>query len=699
MSLEKFFTPESVAIVGASQTPGKVGYEILVNMLKGGYPGKIFPINPKSKTIEGVQCYVDLKSIGQTPDLVVIVIPAQAVVAAMQECAEIGVKSVVVITAGFKETGKKGKELEDQVVQIARKAGIRVVGPNCLGVISPTHKLNASFGGDLPQPGQIGYISQSGALLAAILDSANTNGIGFDKLVSIGNKADVDELDLIESFGEDPDIKVIAGYLENINTGQKFMETAERISRKKPILLMKSGGTASGAKAASSHTGSLAGSEKSYECLFHRTGIIRCPSIETQFDFSRTFVSQPLPAGRRVAVVTNAGGPGIMAADAIEREGLEFAKLAEATIQTLAPKLPAAANIHNPVDILGDALADRYEFAIEVVLDDPNVDAVLVLLTPQAMTEATKTAEALVKILKHKKQKPVLACFLGGKTVAEGVDVLRKNDIPYFDSPETAALTLRVMADYVRWRSTPRQAVQQFKVDHAGAKKLIESNRKAGTLEIGEADSKAILEAYGFAVPKGILATTADEAVKAADQIGYPVVMKISSQDISHKSDVGGVAVGLKSRKEVIDAFDLMMYRVPKKAPNAKIQGVLMQQMCTTGRETVMGVNRDAQFGPMIMFGTGGTMVEVFKDVTFALAPLTAADARQMITDTKIYTLLKGFRGEEAADVDALVESLQRLSQLVTDFPEIQELDINPYKVGPVGSVAVAVDARIRIAK
>jgi len=699
MSLEKFFNPASMAIVGASQTPGKVGYEILANMIKAGFPGKVFPVNPNAKTIEGLACYPDVASIGQIPELVIIVVPAKIVPSIMRQCAKAGVKSVVIITAGFKEVGPEGKELEQQVVQIARQAGIRVIGPNCLGVIAPANKLNASFGGDLPRTGVIGYLSQSGALLAAILDFANANNIGFSKLASIGNKADVDELDVIRAFGADPSVKVIAGYLENISDGDAFLREAERISRRKPILLMKSGGTQAGARAASSHTGSLAGSETAYECMFDRAGIIRCLSIKSQFDFARTLVNQPLPVGRRVAVITNAGGPGIMAADAVERQELEFAQLTEETIKTLGSKLPAAANIRNPIDILGDALADRYEFAINMVLNDPNVDAVLVLLTPQAMTEALKTAQIITGILSKKPPKPLLTCFLGATKIAEAIDHLRAQHAPYYDTPEVAVLTLRVMADYVRWRSRPKRVVKLFPVNRRKVENIIERNLRAATADLDEADSKEILEAYGFATPKGSIATTSEQAANIAEQLGFPVVMKIWSPDISHKSDCGGVVLGLESKKEVMDAFDLMMYRIPPKLPQARIAGVLIQEMCRRGKEVVIGMNRDPHFGPLIMFGMGGTMVEVLKDVTFHIAPLTADEAKQMLMNTKTYKILKGVRGEEGVDLDAIAESLQRLSQLVMEFPQIQELDINPYIVGPAGTVPVAVDARMRIEK
>jgi len=699
MSLESFFNPKSIAIVGASRQKGKVGYEILVNIIEAGYQGSIYPVNPKADTIEGLKCYRDLQSIGQVPDLVVIIIPAKFVPEIMQQCANVGAKSVIIITAGFKEVGEEGLKLEQQVVQIARRAGIKIIGPNCLGIIAPANKLNASFGGDLPAEGVIGYLSQSGALLAAILDMANANSIGFSKLVSIGNKADVDELDLIKALGEDKDTKVIAGYLESITDGNAFVNQAERISHDKPILLMKSGGTQAGAQAASSHTGSLAGSETAYECVFERAGVIRCDSIKEQFDYAQAFADQPLPAGPSVAVITNAGGPGIMAADAIERVGLSFAKLADETIKTLASKLPPAANLNNPVDVLGDALADRYAFALDVVLGDPNVDIVLVLLTPQAMTESAATAEVLVKLSDGKHNKPILACFLGAEKVRDGVMILRQGKVPQYDAPESAVATIKAMADYVRWRTRPKRVVKLFPVNRRKVENIIDRHLRKGVREIGETESKEILEAYGFVTPKGSVAATAEQAANIAQQLGFPVVLKIWSPDILHKSDVGGVKIGLNSEKEVKDAFDLMMYRIPKKMPEADILGVLVQEMCSGGKEVILGMNRDPHFGPLMMFGMGGIMVEVLKDVSFYLAPLTAEEAKQMLVSTKTYQMLSGVRGQEGVDIETIAEGLQRLSQLVTEFPQIKEMDINPYVVGPAGTTAIAVDARMSVEK
>jgi acetate---CoA ligase (ADP-forming) len=699
MSLKSFFNPQSVAIVGASRQSGKVGYEILKNIIDAGFPGKIFPVNSQADEIEGLKCYPDLEAIGEAPELVIVVVPAKIVPAVMQQCAKIGTKSVVVITAGFKEVGKEGKALEEQVVRIAKQAGIRVIGPNCLGLIVPSNKLNASFGGAIPVPGGIAYLSQSGALLAAILDIANAHGIGFSKLISIGNKADVNELDLMKAVTNDKETKVIAGYLENIADGDAFVEQAERISHIKPIILIKSGGTQAGAKAASSHTGSLAGSEMAYESAFERAGIIRCTSIKQQFDYAQAFANQPLPAGPSVAVITNAGGPGIMAADAIERTGLTFAKLEEKTIKALAPALPPAANLYNPVDVLGDALADRYSFALKTVLEDNNVNMILILLTPQAMTQTAATAQAIVDIVRQKPQKTVMACFLGASKIADGLKILREGKVPSYDSVDSAVNTMREMVDYVRWKSRPKRVVKLFPVNRHKVENIIERHLRQGIREVGETEAKEILEAYGFVTPKGSIATTAEQAANIAQQLGFPVVLKIWSPDILHKSDVGGVRVGLKTEQEVKDAFDLMMYRIPKKRPEANILGVLVQEMCRAGKEVILGMNRDPHFGPLMMFGMGGIMVEVLKDVSFYLAPLTAEEAKQMLVNTKTYQILKGVRGQEGVDLDKIAEGLQRLSQLVTEFPQIQQLDINPYVVSGQGSTPVAVDARMTIQK
>lgn len=698
MSLDHFFDPESVAVVGASRKKGKVGYEIFSALLKGGFPGKLFPVNPSSSEVQGIKSYPDLKSLPESPELVVIAVSAKLVPQLMRDCVSLKVKSVVIVSSGFKEAGEEGARLEKEVVRIARNSGIRVIGPNCIGVLSPVSKLNASFAGQMPRQGYISYFSQSGSLLAAIIDMANSAKIGFCRLASIGNKADVDELDVITSFGQDENTRVIAGYLETILDGDSFINLAETISKKKPILLMKSGVTASGAMAASSHTGRLMASEATYECVFERAGVIRCESIKAQFDFARAFATQPYPEGPNVAVIANAGGAGIMAADAIDKEDLALARFAPETMQALSTNLSGAASLNNPVDLLGDALAERYESALRTILEDPNVHTALVLLSPHAMTECAGTAEALVRVAREKPGKPVLACFLGASRVDEALKVLWEGQIPYYDSPESAITTIKAMVNYSAWRARPKRVVKRFPVNKRKVERIIRRHIKQGIREVDEMDSKEILKAYGFVTPTGYIATTSDQAANIAQQIGYPVVLKIWSPDIIHKSEVGGVLLDLNSERTVRDAFDLMMYRIPKKRPDANILGVFVQKYCKSGKEVILGMNRDPRFGPLMMFGMGGVMVEQLKDVSFYPAPLAVEDARLMLKNTMTYKNMDDLSGQDI-DFEVIVEGLQRLSQLVTEFPQIIEMDINPYLVGPRGATPIAVDARISVGK
>ena len=697
MSLEHVFNPASVAIVGASRQPGKVGFEILSAVVQGGYPGHVFPVNPKAEEILGLRCYADLASIGEAPDLAVVVVAAKRVPAVMQECARCGVKAVIIVSSGFKESGSEGVELERAVARTARSAGMTVVGPNCIGVMAPAEKLNVSFAGELPPAGHVAYFSQSGSILAAIVDMACTSGMGFSKLISIGNKLNVDELAVIRFLGDDPVTQVIAGYLETIGDGDAFIRQAERISREKPILLIKSGVTASGARAATSHTGRLAGSETAYECVFERAGVIRCESIKAQFDCARAFATQPLPKGDRIAVIANAGGAGIMAADAIDREGLALASFSETTVATLADELSSAASISNPIDLLGDALADRYETALRAVLADEGVDAVLVMLSPHATTDCAETAETIVRMAREQAERPVLACFLGASRVRQAVQVLREGGVPQYDSPESAIATIKGMWRHARWRARPRRVVKLFSVNRRKAERIIERHLRLRMFELGEMEAKEILQAYGFVTPKGEIATTADQAASIAQQIGYPVVLKVWSPSIIHKAEVGGVKVGLHDAQAVKDAFDLMMYRIPKRVPGTIIPGILVEQMCDRAREVILGMNRDPRFGPLMMFGMGGKLVEVLEDVAFYPAPLTADEAKEMLLSTRTYQLLSGAAGEEAVDMDAIAEGLQRLSQLVTEFPQIKEVDINPFIVGREGTTPIAVDAMMTL--
>jgi acetyltransferase len=702
MSLEPFFNPQSIAIVGASCKKGKVGYELLNGLLRDGYEGTLFPVNPTHSEILGLKSYPDLKSIDCVPDLVVIIVSAKNVPRIMQDCADKGVKFVLIISSGFKESGPAGAALEQTVLRIAKPAGIRLIGPNCIGLMVPGKKINASFGGPLPPAGGIGFFSQSGSLLAAIVDMARETGLGFSKLISIGNKADIDELALIRAMGEDEETRVIAGYLETIADGDAFIRQAERISRQKPILLMKAGFTEAGARAASSHTGRLAEVESAFECVFERAGVIRCESIKDQFDFARAFAYQPLPAGPRVAVIANAGGAGIMATDAIEREKLQLAEFTPETKQTLSSsqELSRAASINNPIDLLGDALADRYEFALRAVLNDPNVDSALVLLSPHAMTACDETAQAVVRVVEETgHRKPVLACFLGSGRVADAVRILRRGHVPPYDSPESAVKTIKIMCRYAKWRSRPKRIVKLFNVNRRKSELIIDRHLRFNQLGVSEMETKEILEAYGFLVPQGSVATTPEQAANIANQIGYPVVLKIWSPEILHKTEVGGVKTNVMTEQDVMDVFDLMMYRIPRKAPHANILGVYVEQMYTGGREVILGMNRDPRFGPLMMFGMGGKLVEVLEDVVFYPAPLTAEEAREMLLRTRTYKLLCGADGEEAVDIGAIAEGLQRLSQLVTEFPQIKEMDINPFVVGREGTTPVAVDAMMTLEK
>jgi acetyltransferase len=703
-ALEALFEPRSVAVVGASAEAGKTGHEILTSLVSAGFEGPIYPVNPRYEELEGLTCYPSLGELPEPADLAVIVVPAKVVPSVVQDAARSYVRALVIVTSGFKETGRAGAELERNVIQTARRAGIRVLGPNCLGVMAPGRKLNASFGGPLPPAGHIAYFSQSGSLLAAIADMGRTHGVGFSKLLSIGNKADIDELTVMRAFGRDGDTAVIAGYLETISDGDAFVREAERISRTKPILLMKSGETGAGAAAASSHTGRLAETERAVEVVFERAGVIRCESVKAQFDYARAFASQPLPAGPDVAVICNAGGPGIMATDAIERQGLALAELSETTRNRLAESLPEYASVGNPIDVLGDALADRFQTALSAAMDDDGVHTLLVLLTPHAMTEIDRTAEAVARAAGDAgsgSAKPVLACFLGGGRVSGAIETLRRAGIPTYDSPEAAVAAIRALHQYARWRNRPKRVVKLFPVNRHKVGQIVERDLRRGEPEVSEMDAMDVLDAYGFLTPEGQVATTADQAANYAQQIGFPVVLKIWSPDIVHKAEVDGVKTGLNSPSEVRDAFDLMMYRIPKKAPEADILGVLVQRMVTAGQETILGMQRDPRFGPLMMFGLGGAFVEVLRDVAFYLAPITGEEAREMLTSTRTYRLLQATGGSagsprgEGVDIEAIAEALQRLSQLATEFPQIQEMDINPFMVGPEGTPPIAVDARI----
>jgi acetyl coenzyme A synthetase (ADP forming)-like protein len=694
VSFEKLLRPASVAVVGASADPLKVGHAVLSNLIGAGFTGPIYPVNPRAGVLLGRQAYPSLKDIPGEVDLAVIIVRRESVLQVLRDCAAKGVSAVVTITAGFGETGEDGRRLQREVAQVVRQHQLTMLGPNCLGLINPWHRLNAAFGQGLGEAGPIALISQSGALITAIQDMAARSRLGFSLMASLGNKATLDEVDFLEHLQGDERTRVITAYLEDISRGQEFMNVAERVGKVKPIVVIKAGRTTTGARAASSHTGSLAGSDSAYDSAFERTGVIRVDSVEQLFDLAGAFAYQPLPRGPRVGVVTNAGGPGIMMSDALELAGLTVASLDEATVAALRQALPPAAAVRNPVDVLGDADGERYGAAAELILASPAVDSLIVILTPQRMTDSDGTARALAAVA-ARHDKPVLACFMGAASVRRGVILLKQHKIPQFFVPERAARTLAHMVRYEGYQRRPLRVVDRFAVNRNPVIKLLKACAARGEREIGESDAMTVMEAYHFDVPPRVLATSAAEAVRFAEEVGYPLAMKISSPDILHKSDVGGVRVNLTSAAQVEDAFDLLMLRIGRQRPEATLRGVLIEKMIPGGKEVILGMKKDPQFGPVLMFGLGGIFVEVLRDVAFALAPITEEEGFAMLERTRSYKLLTGVRGEKPLDLRAIVTGIQRLSQLVMDFHEIEEVDINPLKVGQEGDGAFVVDARI----
>ncbi|MHB1131948.1 MAG: acetate--CoA ligase alpha subunit [Chloroflexota bacterium] len=695
--LEAFFRPKTVAVVGASRNEKGLGHTVLRNMVEFGFTGKIYPVNPKADCLIGLECYPDLASIPEPVDLVVVVVPQPLVADVMRQAVAKGVKGAVVITAGFREVGPEGAAAEREITTIARSGGMRVLGPNILGIIDTKVRLNATFAAAQPEAGDIAFVSQSGALLTAILDWAVQEQVGFSKIVSLGNKADLSEIDMFLAFKDDPETKVVVAYLEGVTDGAAFRKAATQLTKKKPLIVVKSGGTAAGSRAVSSHTGSLAGSEAAYDAAFKQSGILRAATMQDLFDISLAFAYQPLPAGKRLAIVTNAGGPGILATDACERKGLQLASFTPQTIANLRDNLPRSANVYNPIDVIGDAQADRYEVAIDAALADPNVDALLVLLTPQAMTEIEKTAEATVRAGQNG-SKPVLASFMGGTAVEPGLAILKDGRVPNYTFPERAVEALVAMNRYRDWKLSPEERPVQIDANREAAAAVINKARQAGRSALGDLEARGVVEAYGLRLPGNKLAKSPVEAVEYARQMGYPVVMKIVSPDILHKSDAGGVRVGVKDDQEVEVAFNSIRASALRYKRDADIWGIAVQEMIKPGREVILGVTHDPQFGHLIMFGLGGIYVEVLKDVAFRVAPLTRGEAEALVHEIRTFALLSGVRGQPPADIPAIVDALLRVSQLVTDFPEIIELDVNPLVVNPIGGGATAVDARIILA-
>jgi acetyltransferase len=698
--LTAFFKPASVAVIGASTSPEKLGYAVVKNLIDGGYSeiGKVFPINLNAREVLGFPAYPSVLDVPDPIDLAVVVIPYPHVPDALRTCGEKGIPAAVVISAGFREAGREGLERELELIEIAREYGIRLIGPNCLGVIDTFTPLNASFAAGTPPKGPMAFMSQSGALGTAVLDIALAGRLGLSKFVSLGNKADVDEIDLLNAWCEDEHTRVILIYSEGMADGQEFIQVARRVTGTKPVVAIKSGVTQAGSRAVSSHTGSLAGSEQAYHAAFLQAGVLRAESMQSLFDIALAMGYQPLLGGERIAIVTNAGGPGILATDALERAGLSLARFKNETITALQEYLPDAASAANPVDVLGDARADRYRFALETVIKDPNVDGLLVVLTPQAMTEIEETARAVGEIASG--EKPVIACFMGEARVESGIEQLHAYGVPNYPFPERAALAFKAMADYRKIRAREAPQFARFEVDRAAVRSVIDQARSAKRLAIGDAEARRVLTAYGLPIPKSELAASPEQAIEIARKIGYPVVLKIASPDILHKTDVGGVKVGLKDPDDVRDAFELMVYRAQRYVPEAHIWGCLVQEMAPGGgQEVLVGMNRDPQFGPLITFGLGGIYVETLKDVTFRVAPFSVQEAEEMLTEIRSHAILEGVRGQPPLDKKAIVDALLRIGQLVQDFPEIVELDINPLVVYPRGEGAIAIDMRLVLSK
>ncbi len=698
--LQRVLAPRSVAVIGASTRPQSVGRAVFANILLNDYKGIVYPVNPKAKSILGVRAYPSVLDIPDEVDLAVVIVPAAAVPQVLEECGEKRIPGAVVISAGFKEVGGEGAKLEEQVKEIAKKHSIALIGPNCLGIINTDTEisLNATFARSMPPRGNIAFISQSGAVGVAALEYAESEHIGLSKFISVGNKAVLHENHLLKALAEDSQTDVILLYLENLEDPKGFIELAREITgelpQKKPILAIKSGRTREGAQAAASHTGALAGSDEVYDALFHQCGVLRVETLEELFEYAQALAQQPAPKGDRVAIVTNAGGPGIMATDACVRHGLKLARFSEETTRKLKEGLPPTASVQNPVDLIGDAREDRYEHALRLVLSDENVDSVIVICTPQVMADLEAIARTVVDVAQGS-EKPIMACFMALEEIGRTLEILEAAKIPHYRFPEDAARSLAEMAKYTAWVNRPRTPFRTFEVDREAAQAIIKKAQAEGRRFLPEPEAHELLRAYGFPTLKAQLACSEDEAVQAAEEVGYPVVLKIVSPQIIHKFDVGGVQLNLKDEDEVRAAYNSILERVREAQPEAEIWGVFVQEFVPGGLETILGLKRDPHFGPLLMFGLGGVYVEVLRDVTFRVAPIRELGAHRMIRQIRAYKLLEGFRGQPPRDVGAIAECLLRLSQLAIELEEIEELDINPLMVFEEEAGARVVDARI----
>ncbi|MBN1898796.1 MAG: acetate--CoA ligase family protein, partial [Spirochaetes bacterium] len=692
---------KSVAVLGANNVKGTVPHDIVMNIARDDFQGILYPVSPKERSIAGIRSYKYIVDIPHPVDLAVIVFPSSVCDLAMEQCGKKGVKSAIIISAGFKETGQGGFQREKKIKEIAARYHISFIGPNCLGVINtdPSSHLNASFARKMPAEGSIAFLSQSGALCTAVLDYARARRIGFSKFVSFGNKADISEIDLLYYLKDDVRTKVILLYLEEITDGKGIMEAAREIIAKtsKPILALKSGRTPEGAKAASSHTGSLAGKDEIVDAAFRQSGIIRCYTIEDMFNKAIAMAYQPLPRNNRVAIITNAGGPGVLATDAAINDGLQLAPLNEKTLEILSKNLPRTANIKNPIDVIGDARSDRYKVALEAVMNDDNVDGALAILTPQSMTDIKGIAREITRVA-QKHEKPLYASFMGEADVAAGVAILQKNKIPHYNIPEDMCAAFAVSAKFKKHLEHVRSLINNhFKIKGKKSAGILKQAIRSKRNFLTEDESNRFLKAFELPVLDNGLARTPAESVKIAQRIGYPVVMKIVSDDIIHKSDIGGVYTHITNSSEVKKGFQSIISNVKKHQPRARIKGIFISKMITGGEEVIIGLKQDPSFGPVIMFGLGGIFVEVFKDVSFRVAPVDDDTVLQMIRETKSFPVLSGARKRTIRDIESIKKCIMNLSELAMAHPEIKELDINPLLVLEEGKGCFVADAKIML--
>lgn len=696
-NLDFVFKPKSIAIVGASTREGSVGNDILKNVING-FSGKICPVNPKTNKLLGLKCYPNLESISGKIDLVIIVVPAPIVLSILESVAKLNIKGVIIISAGFKEIGNI--EAENKIKEICQKNNIALIGPNCLGILNPSINLNASFAAFSPQPGNISLISQSGALCSAILDAADDLGLGFSKFISIGNKAVLDELDIINYLKNDNKTKTIAIYAEHLNNSEKIIQTARALSvapNPLPLIILKSGRSLAGSRATASHTGALAGNDSVYEALFRQAGIIRANNSQEFFDYIKIFSNNKIQSASRVAIITNAGGPGVLAVDAVAETNLKLAKLSVASKKSLQQFLPKAASLANPIDVLGDALAERYDYTLKTVLNDKNVDSVLLILTPQSNTEIEKTAEVILKNYK-KCKKPLAVVFMGKDLVHNSIKFLQKNNIAVYSYPEAAVKSLSVLENFYQNTKIKKEKIKDFKdVNKEFVVKILNQAKADGLSFLPEALATKVLQAYKLPIIPSGLAKNRKEAEKIAQKIGKNVVLKISSKQILHKSDYGGVILDV-APSEVGDKFDEMIKNISQKYPDFEIDGVLISEMIKDdGLEMILGSVKDPGLGQAVMLGLGGIYVELMKDFVFGVNPLGKNDIYKMIDSLKAKKILDGFRGQEKLDQAALLECTLRFAQLLRDFPEIKEIDINPLLLLPVGRGIKILDIRIII--